>query len=76
MGADSLAENTPNAPEFICPTCLPKPKVLDINEKGLHWASVVRDYGCLKLQELLKNIFNAYFVLNTESKESKYVNKF
>ena len=26
MGADSLAENTPNAPEFICPICLPKPK--------------------------------------------------
>jgi hypothetical protein len=30
MGADSLAVNTPkaNAPEFICPICLPKPKVL------------------------------------------------
>ena len=26
MGTDSLAENTPNAPEFICPICLPKPK--------------------------------------------------
>ena len=26
MGADSLAENTPNDPEFICPICLPKPK--------------------------------------------------
>ena len=25
MGADSLAENTPNASEFICPICLPKP---------------------------------------------------
>ena len=22
-GADNLAENTPNAPEFICPICLP-----------------------------------------------------
>ena len=32
MGADSLAENTPNAP-----------KVLDFNEKRLNWASVVRD---------------------------------
>jgi hypothetical protein len=21
MGADSLAENTPNTPEFICPIC-------------------------------------------------------
>ena len=26
MGADCLAENTPNAPKFICPICLPKPK--------------------------------------------------
>ena len=38
--------------QFVCPS----PKVLDFNEKGLHWASLVRDYGCLKLQELLKNI--------------------
>ena len=35
MGADSLAESTPNAPEFICPICLLNcPKVLDFNEKG------------------------------------------
>ena len=35
MGADISAENTPNAPEFICPICLPwSPKVLDFNEKG------------------------------------------
>ena len=26
MGTDSLAENTPNAPEFICKICLPEPK--------------------------------------------------
>ena len=26
MGADSSTENTLNAPEFICPICLPKPK--------------------------------------------------
>ena len=36
MGADSLAENTPNAPEFI------SLKVQDFNEKRLHWASIVR----------------------------------
>jgi hypothetical protein len=30
MGADSLAENTLNAPEFICPS----PKVQDFNKKG------------------------------------------
>ena len=34
MGADSLAENIPNAPEFICPICLPKLKGLDFNKKG------------------------------------------
>ena len=28
-GADSSAENTPKAPEFICPS----PKVLDFDEK-------------------------------------------
>ena len=26
MDADGSAENTPNAPEFICPICLHKPK--------------------------------------------------
>jgi hypothetical protein len=35
-GCCYLAENTPNAPEFIYP-------VLDFNEKRLHWASVDRD---------------------------------
>ena len=29
MRADSLAENTPNAPEFICPS----QKILDLNKK-------------------------------------------
>ena len=29
MGADKSAENTPNAPKFICPICLPKPKSLE-----------------------------------------------
>ena len=31
-GADSLAENNPNAPKFICPICLPKPK-----NSGFQW---------------------------------------
>ena len=52
MDADKLAKNTPNAPNFICPNCLPKlsaqivcpsPKVWDFNEKKLHWVSVVRE---------------------------------
>ena len=32
MGADSLAKNTPNAPEFIFPICLHKPK-----NSGFQW---------------------------------------
>ena len=35
--ADSSAKNTPNDLEFICPS----PKVLNFNEKRLHWAAVV-----------------------------------
>ena len=42
MGADKLAENTPNDPKFICLNCLPRPKVWDFDEKRLHWAPVVR----------------------------------
>ena len=42
MGADSSAENTPNAPEFICPICLPNSKSSRFQWKRLHWASVVR----------------------------------
>ena len=36
MGAYSLAENTPNSPEFICP----RTKVLDFNEKRLNCPSI------------------------------------
>ena len=32
MGADKLDENTPNAPKFICPICLPKDK-----SSGFQW---------------------------------------
>ena len=39
MGADSLAENTPNDPEFVSTS----PKLLDFNEKWLYWESLVRD---------------------------------
>jgi hypothetical protein len=50
MDAGSLAKNTPNAPGFIYPICLPKPKVLDFNEKWLHWASVVHVFSPLKMK--------------------------
>ena len=39
MGADKLSENTPNAPKFICPNCLPK--FWDFDEERLHWVSEV-----------------------------------
>ena len=37
-----------NAPELICPS----PKVLDFNEKRLHWASVVREWHILQIMIL------------------------
>ena len=43
MGADKLAENTPNAPKFICPYFLLKPKSLGFQwKKRLLGASLVR----------------------------------
>ena len=42
MGADSLAENTP---EFICPICLPKPKNYGFQWKKASLGSVVRGLG-------------------------------
>ena len=41
MGANGLAENTQNAPKFICPI----PKFWDFDEKRLHWVSVVHNYA-------------------------------
>ena len=38
MGADSSAKNTPNAPEFICPICLPHAQKFWISmKKGFLW---------------------------------------
>ena len=53
MAADIFAKHTPNAPEFICPICLPKPK-----SSGMHWkkaslrvrspwhSNIIREFGC------------------------------
>ena len=49
------AENTPNTPEFVCPN----PKVLDFNEKRLHWASVVRDINSFVNKFLLLQWVNS-----------------
>ena len=40
--------------QFVCPS----PKVLDFNEKRLHWASLVRDFpnsDCFNLKEMKIN---------------------
>ena len=42
MGADKLAENTPNTTKFIAQFVYPSPKVWDFDEERLHWAFVVR----------------------------------
>ena len=50
IGAYKMAKNTPNAPKFIGPNCLPKPKSLVFRwKKAFHWASVVRVPVDLKL---------------------------
>ena len=68
MGADSLAENTSNAPEFICPNCLPKPKFLDFNEKRLHWASVVSVYYVLQWFQIFYEVAQfSYFLALTRN---------
>ena len=41
MGADSSAENTPNASKNISPKCLPKPKSSRFLKKSSLWESVV-----------------------------------
>ena len=35
MGADKLAENTPNVPKLFGPICLPKPKCLGFSKSPL-----------------------------------------
>jgi hypothetical protein len=49
MGADKLTENTPNAPKFICPNCLFKPKSL-----GFRWKTASLDV-CSPWTTLWKN---------------------
>ena len=46
MVAFKLAENTPNAPKFFGPICLPKPKSLGFSKKNSLWVSVVRVLCC------------------------------
>ena len=43
MGADSPAQNTPNASQNFRPKCLPKPKSSRFLKKSSLWVSVVRE---------------------------------
>jgi hypothetical protein len=53
MGADSLAENTPNFPEFICTILSEQLKLKSFDEKRLHLASVSSDRSpCLALRDI------------------------
>ena len=42
-----------NAPEFICPICLPKSKILDFNERRLHWRPLSLPQLIPSLQRIL-----------------------
>ena len=62
MGADSSAENTPKAPEFICPLRL------DFNEKRLHWASIVRGRTHMSDSADFKDMIQIIFIHNLKVK--------
>ena len=67
MGAHKLSKkNTSNAPKFICPNCLLKPKEI-LMKKRLHWVSVVRGIN--------DHIWKYYYCMNiTEKKwEHSYI---
>ena len=56
MGADNSAKNIPNATESICPICLPKPKILNFNEKsfiGIHSVPKMLQFSILVIFNLL-----------------------
>ena len=63
MGADKLAENTPNAPKVICPICLRNPvetlqQLKDVPET----ARVTQEY-CVKKIKFLSLLWNLTFAL-------------
>ena len=43
MGSDKSAENTPKAPKISAQIVGPSSKVWDLDEKRIHWASIVRE---------------------------------
>ena len=59
MSAESLAENIPNAPQFICSS----PKVLDFNEKRIHWTSVVHGLDHREYQKVCFGFLNYRLVV-------------
>ena len=68
MGADIVRLKIPKMPQNLSAQFVyPSPKVVDFNEKMLHWASVVRDmestYGIL----ISKNVY--YFAVVSKRKK-------
>ena len=43
MGSDKSAENIPKAPKISAQIVGPSSKVWDLDEKRIHWASIVRE---------------------------------
>ena len=61
MGADKSAKNTPNATNFICTNCLPKPKSLEFRRKKAALGdrsplSLLRTVAKKKIQEIINKI--------------------
>ena len=62
MSADKSFENTPNAPKYICPNSLPKPKSLGFFMK---WVSVVRAINISKINVMQNIIYESLSFLKT-----------
>ena len=73
IGADSLAENTP---EFICQFVCPSPKDLGFNEKRFHRASVVRESVHLVEWAWRNAQFSEEYIIWNEQKGQLKINRF
>ena len=76
MGAESLTENTPHAPKFICPICLPKPKSSGFQWKKLRLASLVRAYINRDVTIMFYVVFRIWaqlFLLQIQQKDKVHI---
>ena len=61
IGADNLAENTTNAPEFICPICLHKAE-----SSGFQWKKASLGIRSSRNIETLKSVSNIGFLIKIQ----------